>query len=150
MTGRLEDSLGYSLARAQRAHRAHVAGSLAPLGLHVGQEVLLAVLWAADGLPQAELAARLGVERPTVTRTLDRLQRAGLLERHRDPNDGRVWRVCLTERGRALQAPVEACWAAAEREMLAGLGPSECAELRRLLAHLRLRLEAAPPSERRE
>jgi MarR family transcriptional regulator, organic hydroperoxide resistance regulator len=146
----LADTLGYALVRAQRAHRLHVAACLAPLGLHVGQEVLLSVLWSEDRLPQAELAARLGIEAPTVTRALDRLQRAGLVERRRDVRDARVWRVCLTARGRGLRGAVEACWAAADADMLAGLGPEECEHLRRLLGHLRTRLEDSGPATRRE
>jgi DNA-binding MarR family transcriptional regulator len=51
-------------------------------------------------LPQRSLAARLEVEEQTVSRTVERLERSGYVERHRDPADRRRMLVSLTESGR--------------------------------------------------
>ncbi|XXV34779.1 MarR family transcriptional regulator [Sorangium sp. So ce1504] len=62
-------------------------------GLQPGQDVLLRQLCQSDGLSQSALIERLGVEPPTVTKALGRLEKAGLVVRRRDPNDARVSRV---------------------------------------------------------
>ena len=56
----------------------------------------LVELWQDDGLRCGDLADRLGVEPPTVTRTLRRLESCGLVERRADPEDARSLRVYLS------------------------------------------------------
>lgn len=48
-----------------------------------------------------ELAATEVLAQPTVTQLVDRLQRRGLVDRARDPGDGRVVLVTVTDAGRA-------------------------------------------------
>ena len=133
---------GYALAKVCRAHRGNVGGMLAEFGLHVGQDMVLIELWQADGLRVGELACRLGVEPPTVTKMLRRLEGFGLVERRPDPADARSFRVYLTGAGRDLEGPVSGCFARAEEKTLAGLSPPERRELARLLAKMRAGQEA--------
>jgi DNA-binding MarR family transcriptional regulator len=128
---------GYALAKVCRAHRGNVGGMLAEFGLHVGQEMVLIELWQSDGLRGGELACRLGVEPPTVTKMLRRLENFGLVERRPDPADARSFRVYLTPEGRALEDPVSRCFVRAEEKTLAGLDPPERRDLARLLAKMR-------------
>ncbi|HSH45412.1 MAG TPA: hypothetical protein VK966_06135, partial [Longimicrobiales bacterium] len=58
--------LGFSLVQVARTHRRWVSASLEQLGLHVGQELLLAQLCGREGDRQTVLAEALGVELPTV------------------------------------------------------------------------------------
>ena len=106
----VKESTGFALAKVCKAHRGNVGGLLAEHGLHVGQEMVLVELWESDGLRGGELAARLGVEPPTVTKMLRRLEDCGLVERRPDPSDARSFRVYLTDRGRDLEGPVAGCW----------------------------------------
>ncbi|MEU1728663.1 MarR family winged helix-turn-helix transcriptional regulator [Actinomadura sp. ATCC 39365] len=129
----LDETLTYALIMVMKTHRNRMAAALAPLGLHVGQELLLNQLWRQDGLTQGELIARLGVEPPTVTKTLQRLERAGLVRRSPDPDRPRVGRVHLTEAGKALREPVEAIWARTDEELQHGLDDTERALLSRLV-----------------
>ena len=80
--------------------------------------------------------ARLGVEPPTVTKMLQRLERAGLLRRERDPDNARLWRVYLTGRGRELQQPVRDLRRQVERRLLTGLSDEERERLLALLARM--------------
>ena len=89
----------FALAKVCRAHRAHVGELLAEHGLHVGQEMVLVELWHDNGLRGGDLAERLGVEHPTITKMLRRLEACGLVERRADPEDARSLRVYLTESG---------------------------------------------------
>lgn len=129
----LLDSTSFVLLQVAKAHRGLVAQGLSGLGLHVGQELVLAQLWREDGLRQSELAERLAVEPPTVTKVVRGLERAGLVARQRDAEDARAVRVGLTPQGRALRQPVEEVWLAAERATLRRLDPSERDLLRRSL-----------------
>ncbi len=132
----LVDSTSYLLVRAAKAHRGLVARGLAELGLHAGQELVLAQLWREDGLRPAQLAERLAVERPTVTKVVGGLERAGLVTRAPDVEDARASRVSLTERGRDLRDPVERVWSLAERTALGGLDRQESVLLTRALSRM--------------
>lgn len=77
------------------------------LGLHPGQNHLLAVLWERDGRTPGEIAAVLHVTTPTVVKGATRMAADGLLTRSRDEKDNRLVRLWLTDAGRALQGPVE-------------------------------------------
>lgn len=128
----LDETLTYALIKVMKKHRNQMAAALVPLGLHVGQELLLNQLWREDGLTQGELIARLGVEPPTVTKTLQRLERAGLVYRIPDPERPRVGRVHLTDAGKALREPVEEVWNRTDEDLLRGFD----AEERELLVRL--------------
>jgi len=71
-----------------------------------------------------------------VTKMLQRLERAGLLRRERDPDNHRLWRVYLTERGRGLQRPVRDLRRQVERRLLTGLSDEDRERLVALLARV--------------
>ena len=123
-----------ALQACHRAHRARLTALLAPHGLHPGQDTLLALVWAEPGLRQAKLADRLGVEPPTVSRMIARLERGGLIERRRDPHDARLWRIHPTPRSRLLEATVRRSWGELEEAIAVALGPVGTQQLARLLA----------------
>ncbi|GER84462.1 MAG: MarR family transcriptional regulator [Thermogemmatispora sp.] len=129
----IQDYIGFQLLQIHRAHRARAEAALQKLGLHTGQEMLLFQLWKEEGMTPSQLAACLGVEPPTATKMLQRLERAGLIERRTDPEDARIVRIYLTERGRALERPVLEVWQHLEARTVANLSPTEQALLRRLL-----------------
>lgn len=141
MRSALGEKAGYLLAKTCRAHRGVIGGLLSGLGLHVGQEMVLIELWAEDRLRGSDLAGRLGVEPPTITRMLRRMENCGLLYREPDPDDARSFRVRLTAKGRALEEPVIRAWEAAEEHTLAGLSPGERQTFRGLLGRVRENLE---------
>jgi DNA-binding MarR family transcriptional regulator len=131
-----EEDVNYQLIQLMKEHRQRAEEALSQLGLHVSQELFLFVLWREEGLSQSELAARLRVELPTVTKAVHRMERAGLLVRQADEQDTRVSRVYLTEKGRALYAPALTIWQDVEARMLHGMTEIEQALLRRLLQQM--------------
>jgi len=108
-------SLSYAIFQLARAHRAYAARLLRGLGLHPGQELLLMRLLERDGQTQSELLAAVGLDHSTVSKSLRRMQEAGLLTREPAEHDRRVTRVSLTDGGRAMREPLEAMWAELER-----------------------------------
>jgi MarR family transcriptional regulator, organic hydroperoxide resistance regulator len=105
--------------------------------------MVLLELWKEDGLKGSELADRLGVEPPTVTRMIRRMERCGFVGRRPDPADARSFRVRLTEKGRALEEPVARIWKEAEERTLRGISPEDATILRRLLTQIRKNLRSA-------
>jgi MarR family transcriptional regulator, organic hydroperoxide resistance regulator len=137
----IRENISFVLAKVCKAHRAYVGALLAEYGLHVGQEMVLLELWQEDGLRGGDLALRLGVEPPTVTKMLRRLEGCGLVERSQDPADARSFRVHLTEKGRALEEPVARCWAQAEETEFAGMSAGERRAFREMLIRVRSNLD---------
>ncbi len=129
-----DGSLGEAVQQLAKAQRARLAVLLAPHGLHPGQDNLLVLLWAHPGLRQAELARRLGIEPPTVTRMVQRLERAGLVERQPDPHDARLVRVRATPRARLLEGVVRRAWEEVDAILTDAVGEDDARHLRRLLA----------------
>jgi DNA-binding MarR family transcriptional regulator len=139
----VEETTGYLLAKVCRAHRGSIGALLSGVGLHVGQEMVLLELWKEDGLKGGELADRLGVEPPTITRTIRRMESCGFVERRPDPMDARSLRVHLTDKGRALEGPVARVWEEVEEKTLQGMSSEETLVLQRLLARVRKNLGSA-------
>ena len=94
---------------------------------------MLAV-WDAPGLRQSALAEQLGVEAPTVTRMVQRLERGGMIERRRDPHDGRGMLVYPAPRSRLLESTVRRAWSTVDQAIIEKLGDVDATKLRKLAA----------------
>lgn len=127
-------SLNGLIIQLCRAHRARAGELLAEFDLHPGQERVLFLLWDADGLTLSQLAERLGVQAPTVTKMITRMGASGYLERRPAPKDSRVTQVFLSEQGRGVKKAVEKSYARLEQETGARLSTEERKTLLELLA----------------
>jgi DNA-binding MarR family transcriptional regulator len=83
---------------------------LREMDLHPGQELLLMQLLDRDGQTQSELLESVGLDHSTVSKSLRRMQDAGLLVREPAEHDRRVMVVHLTDKGRAMREPLAAMW----------------------------------------
>ncbi|GAB4560554.1 MAG: MarR family transcriptional regulator [Anaerolineae bacterium] len=131
------ESVDFLLAQVCRLHHARAHALLEGVGLYRGQPPVLHALWKEEGLTHTELAERVHVTPATLTKMLQRMERAGFLIRRPDPEDQRVSRVYLTEAGRAIQTQVEAVWRQMEAESLAGFSAEELQQLREFLLRIR-------------
>jgi DNA-binding MarR family transcriptional regulator len=132
--GRLAGNAAFLLARLGQETVRPFAHALAPSGLAPREWGLLEVL--ADGGPgtQAELGARLRLDRGDMTRFVERLEERGLVTTRPDRADRRAKQVAITPSGRGALRRARPLAADAERLALPGLDEHERAELRRLLA----------------
>lgn len=115
-----------------------------PDGLTLPQfDVMVQLARRTDGMTHGELTRALLVTGGNVTGLVDRLARAGLVERRPHPADRRAVRLALTARGRAV---VQRALPRHTREieaLLRGLPPKDLAQLRDLLGRLNRSLEDA-------
>ena len=94
---------------------------LRELDLHVGQDNLLCKLWTEDEITQMQLTELLNCEPSTVTNMVKTLEKKGFVYRKKDPVDGRVSRVYLTEKGLAVREPITQIWRKQQDKLLKGL-----------------------------
>ena len=94
-------------------------------GITGGQAALLAQIRNHPQLGVRDLAAREGISAPSMTRYLDRLEKAGLVVRTRSPQDARRIRLALTPKGVRVLRSVRRRRTAWLAERLDGLAPSE-------------------------
>ncbi|MBN6054082.1 MarR family transcriptional regulator, partial [Nonomuraea sp. RK-328] len=115
-----------ALNKMSKLYRAAKARKLAALGLHPGQDVMLWFLaQEPGGVTVSELAARLGIEPPTATRSLARLEGGGWFRREPVPTDRRQVRIVVTEAGHALIPRIERAWAELAEEAMGGVSDEQ-------------------------
>ena len=119
--------------RASKLMREAADQAMSQHGVRVGQNLILEVLWENDGLTPGELSERLRVATPTVVKSATRMEANDLITRRRDPNDGRLVRLHLTDRARSIRTAIET-----ERDALArrATGPLTDTERRALMRAL--------------
>jgi DNA-binding MarR family transcriptional regulator len=135
------ESLDSLFAQICRLKHARIHTLLEALGLYRGQPSVLQALWEHEGLMHTELSRHLEVQPATITRMLQRMEKAGFVERRPDPEDQRVSRVYLTEAGQAVRAGVQQVWRQLEEEAFAGFSLEEQALLRCFFLRIRENLK---------
>ena len=109
---------------------------LRPSGLRVTQFSILATLAHLGEANLRQLENRLAVDQTTLTRSINRLERDGVIERAPHP-DGRIKAVRPTAKGRRVLAVAWPLWALAQETVLGDLGTRTWADVRRRLTGLR-------------
>jgi MarR family transcriptional regulator, organic hydroperoxide resistance regulator len=101
----VDNAIGFWIHRVYQASRNEMYRVFRAHGEDVTPEqwAVLIRLWEHDGVTQGELSDATFRDAPTMSRIVGVMETRGLLERRADAGDGRVRRVHLTRRGRALQ-----------------------------------------------
>jgi MarR family transcriptional regulator, transcriptional regulator for hemolysin len=107
------------------------------LGVTRAQWKVLFKLTRTPGLRQVELADMLELEPITLCRIVDRLEEAGLVERTRDPDDRRAWRLHVTQNAQPLVAKLQAIGAELVDQAFSGIDPKDIETTRKVLAQAR-------------
>ena len=103
------------------------------IGVSAGTWFSLTLLAKKDGMSQGELSQSFEINPSRVTRLARRLEREGLLRRERDPEDNRVVRMYLTQKGRGLIEDLSGRRERFDQRISTVLSPEELEELRRVL-----------------
>ena len=99
-------------------------------------------LWDFGPQRQADLAAEFDTDSASMTRTVQRLERAGFVRRRPDPHDGRVTLVESTSAGMALRDRIERLWTHLEADTVGEMSASQRRQLLSGLEHLESNLAA--------
>jgi DNA-binding MarR family transcriptional regulator len=137
---------GTVLARLQasaRLSRTALAARLLAHGFYAGQDQIMLALAADEGQTPSQLATRLGVRPPTITKTINRLQSQGFLTKSASTEDARQAHISLTETGRDAIKAIEKSIRKTEKHALKGLDKKDQKTLLKLLGKIEGNLTGA-------
>ena len=138
------DDLPFELHETAHAMRRAFDRRAVSLGVTRAQWKVLFRLTRFPGLRQVELAEMLDVEPISLSRIVDRLEEAGLVERVRDPADRRAWRLQVTAKAEPLVAKLKVLGLQLVDEAFEGIEREELERVRSVLARVRENLAATP------
>ena len=130
------ENVGFLLAKASQRFNELLAERFAAHGfgdVRASYGSVLIPLFERDGLRLGELASVARLSKQAMTGLVKRCEADGLVERARDPGDGRAFNVRLTGRGRALQGVVDRILRELDGELERSLGKQERDALTRAL-----------------
>jgi MarR family transcriptional regulator, transcriptional regulator for hemolysin len=140
------EPIGLQLARTAKVVSRAVDEALSEVGGTLPTWLILVSLKGQQHGAQRQIAAAVGVEGPTLTHHLNRLEREGLVQRTRDPDNRRVHLVTLTKAGEAAFFRMAAAMQAFDRRLRAGLTEQQLGLLEQSLSQLRTNAQAPDPS----
>ena len=139
----MESNLGSDLARLVRAWRALIDDRLKPLELTQTHRVTLHNI---NMLPpeqsQIQLAKAIGIEQPSLVRTLDQLEEKKLITRQTCASDRRAKRIKLTEESAPIIHEMETVIDSTRKEILSGMSAAEIEQLGGMLSRLEKNIAA--------
>jgi MarR family transcriptional regulator for hemolysin len=136
------ETFGLLLHGTARAWRQKLDQRLKPMGLSQAKwRTLMHLSLAGDALTQAEIAARLGVEEPTVVTLLHRLEREDWITRTSSPRDRRCKMVLLGRRAQRVISQINSSAETLRHELLSGISTSQLQTCMNVLARIRERAE---------
>lgn len=141
--------LAWEMAETSRMIRRLFDRRASGMGVTSAQWRALAWLGHEPGLKQVELAERLDIEPITACRIVDRLEEAGLVERQRDPEDRRAWRLVLTEKSLPIFERLRLLAEEMAADVFAGFELPELEVMRAKLARIRENVNRAEDAERK-
>ena len=122
----LRPSMGAAMGRIHRLWRSAINQAVGELGMTEARwAVLLHLAKVGEGCTQQVLADELAIEMPSLTRTLNQLQELELIERRRDPADGRVHTLWFTPAGRQRVADLAVHVAKVREQIYQGLSTEQ-------------------------
>ncbi|MFE6076611.1 MarR family winged helix-turn-helix transcriptional regulator [Paenibacillus sp. NPDC057886] len=136
MTDAVDCDIRQSLDRISSQMRRNYSESLRELNLYVGQDNLLYRLWLGDGVTQMQLCEHLKCEPPTVTNMVKSLEQNGFIYRKRDVQDARIMRIYLTDKGKAIEKPVDIKWREQQEKLLQSISTEDRLVLRHLMQQM--------------
>lgn len=95
------------------------------LGIHPGQLPVMGAIYHNEGLSLRELAEQIHIKPPTVTVTIQRLEKCGMVYKKPDEKDQRINRIYLTEKGKATEEQIGKIVQNTEETLIKGFSESE-------------------------
>jgi MarR family transcriptional regulator for hemolysin len=138
------ETLPFEIGETAHALRKAFDRRAVGLGITRAQWKVLFKVTRLPGLRQIELADMLDIEPITLSRIIDRLEEAGLVERAADPADRRAWRLHVTAKAQPIVEKLRAVANDMAAEAFGGIDPKDIDIARRVLGRVRENLCTAP------
>jgi MarR family transcriptional regulator for hemolysin len=138
------EPIGLELARTAKLVSRAFDDALAQVGGSLPTWLVLVSLTARRHGAQRELAEAVGVEGPTLTHHLNRMEAAGLITRRRDPANRRVHQVELTEEGEVTFRRLVGAVTAFDQQLRRGFAKKELEAMSGILGRLRANVTPQP------
>jgi len=142
-----QEPIGLLVARTAKTLSRSFDAALDEGGGSLATWLVLRSLTGAAHASQRAIAADLGIEGPTLTHHLHRMEADGLVTRARDPQDRRAHLVALTDDGHAAFQSLLGAVIGFDERLRAGLSDDEIATLRDLLHRLAANAATQPRHE---
>jgi DNA-binding MarR family transcriptional regulator len=142
------ETLPFEIGETAHALRKAFDRRAVGLGVTRAQWKVLFRLTRQPGMRQIELADMLDIEPITLSRIVDRLEEAGLVERVADPADRRAWRLHVTAGGQPLVEKLRGVADEMISEAFAGIDPKHIEITRQVLGRVRENASRAAPISR--
>lgn len=107
MSFMLDEHTGILIKKAARLFERVANKNLDKLGITYAQTIFLVRLWEKDGQNQMELAKSAGLNQASIVRTLDRMERDGIIRRAPNEKDRRMFNFYLTEKAKIICQQLE-------------------------------------------
>jgi DNA-binding MarR family transcriptional regulator len=135
----VQSSIGFLTVTANRLMSVYFRKRLIESGIDLTAEQwgVLAQLWNQDSVSQDELAHLLCVDKSSLSRVLDVMERKGLVARRRDPGDARRKILCSTPAAERLKTQCRDVAESAIADMLKGISPSDHAACVNVLGRIK-------------
>ncbi|PLW84206.1 MarR family transcriptional regulator [Kineobactrum sediminis] len=138
----IADQLSFELHSSARLWRRNFDRRAKEHGLSRARWQLLWLLAREEGLKQAELADRMDIAPISLARQVDKLELEGLVQRRRDSDDRRCFRIHLTDAAQPALQILRRLAQETRSEALAGFNTEDIAQLQQLLGRIRLNLSS--------
>jgi DNA-binding MarR family transcriptional regulator len=142
MSATEKTSFGFLVTDVTRLMRRQFDRRAVRFGLTRAQWRALKRVHHGEGITQNELAEFLEMEPIAVGRVIDRLQKAGFIERRADPRDRRVWRLHLLAKAHAVVDDMEQIASELFRQAQRGVTAAEMKSMISVLARMKDNLNA--------
>jgi len=136
----MSETIGFLLNDTARLYRRAFNARIRDTGITALQWRLMIYLRRFEGIRQGPLAELIEVEPITLSRMVDRLEEAGLVERRADPTDRRAWLLYLTPRAEPLLTGMRGTTDALTDDATDGLSTAEREQLIELVERVRANL----------
>lgn len=117
--------IGRKLSKASRLLNKRIIEDFSDYDIGIGQLFALLALYDEEGRCQNEICEIYNLNKAAVGRSLKKLEKKGFIERKPAPEDKRIKRVYLQEKGRSFRSKCMQCLENIEKEISSDISPKE-------------------------
>lgn len=116
-----------------RQCKSYYESNLKEFGIGNSQQFFLIMIYKKPGMSLADVASESGFDKSTITRSVKKLQQLGYIKLEDDENDGRAFRLYITDKGIPVIKRINETKEQINRRLVTGLSDDEIATITELI-----------------